>query len=98
GTGPGGRVTANDVRAAAGDTTGGSTPPGSAAPESPAIGTRAPLRGIRRAMARNMAEAWRQVPHISLFDEIDARPLLAAYRDARDAHPDLTLTAYFVRA
>ena len=88
GSGPGGRVTANDVRAAA-------TGAPAATP-----GTRAPLRGIRRAMARNMAEAWRQVPHISLFDEIDARPLLAAYRAARDANPglDLTLTAYFVRA
>jgi pyruvate/2-oxoglutarate dehydrogenase complex dihydrolipoamide acyltransferase (E2) component len=55
-------------------------------------------------MARNMAEAWRQVPHISLFDEIDARPLLAAHRVARDGVRDgmpdanLTLTAFFVRA
>jgi len=93
GTGPGGRITANDVRAAA-DGPGETTP----AREPLAAGTRAPLRGIRRAMARNMAEAWRQVPHISLFDEIDARPLLAAHRAARTAHPDLTLTAFFVRA
>jgi pyruvate/2-oxoglutarate dehydrogenase complex dihydrolipoamide acyltransferase (E2) component len=96
GTGPGGRVTANDVRAAA---------EGASATPSPATaaGTRAPLRGIRRAMARNMAEAWAQVPHISLFDEIDARPLLAAHRAAREAAPEagsgtLTLTAFFVRA
>ena len=40
---------------------------------------RAPLRGVRRAMARNLADAWREVPHISLFDELDARPLLAAH-------------------
>ena len=95
GSGPGGRVTANDVRAAA----SGAHPPAlTATPTAP--GTRAPLRGIRRAMARNMAEAWRQVPHISLFDEIDARPLLAAHRAARGADRDLnlTLTAYFVRA
>lgn len=45
-----------------------------------------------------MAEAWRAVPHISLFDEIDARPLLAAHRAARDTQPELTLTAFFVRA
>lgn len=95
GSGPGGRVTANDVRAAA----GGAPASASASTPAPAVtGARAPLRGIRRAMARNMAEAWRQVPHISLFDEIDARPLLAAYRAEREAHPDLTLTAYFVRA
>lgn len=93
GSGPGGRVTANDVRAAA-----GGAPALAATPAPTPTGVRAPLRGIRRAMARNMAEAWRQVPHISLFDEIDARPLLAAYRTERDANPDLTLTAYFVRA
>ena len=51
-------------------------------------------------MARNMAEAWRTVPHISLFDEIDARPLLGALRrSARTAGPaTITLTAFFVRA
>lgn len=61
---------------------------------------RQPLRGVRRAMARNMAEAWRSVPHISLFDEIDARPLLAAYAATRASAGDdaPTLTAFFVRA
>ncbi len=51
-------------------------------------------------MARNMAEAWRAVPHISLFDEIDARPLLGAYTAVRSSVGDgaLTLTAFFVRA
>jgi pyruvate dehydrogenase E2 component (dihydrolipoyllysine-residue acetyltransferase) len=61
---------------------------------------REPLRGIRRAMAHNMAAAWREVPHITLFDEIDARPLLDAHARARaSAQGDaLTLTAFFVRA
>jgi pyruvate/2-oxoglutarate dehydrogenase complex dihydrolipoamide acyltransferase (E2) component len=88
GSGPGGRVTANDVRAVA------------AAADAPVDEQRVPLRGIRRAMARNMAEAWRTVPHISLFDEIDARPLLAALREARErpGSENLTLTAFFVRA
>ena len=51
-------------------------------------------------MARNMAEAWREVPHISLFDEIDAQPVLDALRAARELSGDdsLTLTAFFVRA
>jgi pyruvate/2-oxoglutarate dehydrogenase complex dihydrolipoamide acyltransferase (E2) component len=62
-------------------------------------GRREPLRGVRRAMAHNMAEAWRAVPHISLFDEIDARPLLDAYATVRAQHgADITLTAFFVRA
>ena len=82
GSGPGGRITATDVRAAAG------------APDE----RREPLRGVRRAMARNMADAWRAVPHISLFDEIDARPLLAAHESIRATGEAITLTAFFVRA
>jgi pyruvate/2-oxoglutarate dehydrogenase complex dihydrolipoamide acyltransferase (E2) component len=91
GSGADGRVTADDVRAAA---TG-------SAPAAPVAGERRePLRGIPRAMARNMAEAWRAVPHISLFDEIDARALLDALRDVRGqvGHDAITLTAFFVRA
>jgi pyruvate/2-oxoglutarate dehydrogenase complex dihydrolipoamide acyltransferase (E2) component len=49
-------------------------------------------------MARNLAEAWREVPHISLFDELDARPLLAAHAELRAREPDITLTAWFARA
>jgi len=82
GSGPGGRVTAADVRAAA---------------LSPSD-RREPLRGVRRAMARNLADAWREVPHISLFDELDARPLLAAHADLRTRDDGITLTAWFVRA
>ena len=91
GTGPGGRVTATDVRAA--------RRPPSATCDRPGE-RRVPLRGIRRAMARNMAEAWRTVPHISLFDEIDARPLLDALREVRErpGSASITLTAFFVRA
>src|SRR5438067_520148 len=59
---------------------------------------REPLRGVRRAMARNLADAWRDVPHISLFDELDARPLLAAHTDLRTRDDRVTLTAWFVRA
>jgi pyruvate dehydrogenase E2 component (dihydrolipoamide acetyltransferase) len=61
---------------------------------------REPLRGVARAMAHNMAEAWRAVPHVTLFDEIDARPVLDALRAARELAGDasLTLTALFVRA
>ena len=94
GSGPNGRVTEADVRAAADSTAGGGSGGGAIG------GRREPLRGIRRAMARNMAHAWRSVPHITLFDEIDARPLVAAHRDARARSGDdsLTLTAFFVRA
>jgi pyruvate dehydrogenase E2 component (dihydrolipoamide acetyltransferase) len=95
GTGPGGRVTAADVNAVARGT--GDTPSETALTSAE---RRVPLRGIPRAMARNMAEAWRAVPHISLFDEIDARALLDALSAARNltGSETLTLTAFFVRA
>jgi pyruvate dehydrogenase E2 component (dihydrolipoamide acetyltransferase) len=82
GSGPGARVTAADVRAAASDERD----------------RREPLRGVRRAMARNLADAWRAVPHISLFDELDARPLLAAHAAVRERDDGITLTACLVRA
>jgi pyruvate/2-oxoglutarate dehydrogenase complex dihydrolipoamide acyltransferase (E2) component len=93
GSGPGRRVTAADVRAAI---AGGEPAP----TERVADERRVPLRGIPRAMARNMADAWRTVPHISLFDEIDARPLRDALHAARDltGSDTLTLTAFFVLA
>jgi pyruvate dehydrogenase E2 component (dihydrolipoamide acetyltransferase) len=88
GSGPAGRVTAADVRTAAAGTH----------TTDDERDRREPLRGIRRAMARNLADAWREVPHISLFDELDARPLLAAHTALRERDERLTLTAWFVRA
>jgi pyruvate dehydrogenase E2 component (dihydrolipoamide acetyltransferase) len=49
-------------------------------------------------MARNLAEAWREVPHISLFDELDARPLLTEHALLRQRDARVTLTAWFARA
>jgi pyruvate dehydrogenase E2 component (dihydrolipoyllysine-residue acetyltransferase) len=95
GTGPGGRVTAADVNAVARGS--GARPRESVTADGE---RRVALRGIPRAMARNMADAWRAVPHISLFDEIDARDLIEALSAARNltGSESLTLTAFFVRA
>jgi pyruvate dehydrogenase E2 component (dihydrolipoamide acetyltransferase) len=59
GSGPGGRITEADVRAAAGD--------GSAVPE----GRREPLRGVRRRIAEHMARAHREVPPVTWVEECD---------------------------
>jgi pyruvate dehydrogenase E2 component (dihydrolipoamide acetyltransferase) len=58
GTGPGGRITDEDVRAAAGE--------GSAEE-----GRREPLRGIRRVIAEHMARAHREVPPVTWVEECD---------------------------
>ena len=55
GTGPGGRITEEDVRGAAG---GGE-------------GRREPLRGVRRVIAEHMARAHREVPPVTWVEECD---------------------------
>src|SRR5262245_3127311 len=56
GTGPGGRVTEDDVRAAAAEG---------------AEGRREPLRGVRRVIAEHMARAHREVPPVTWVEECD---------------------------
>jgi pyruvate dehydrogenase E2 component (dihydrolipoamide acetyltransferase) len=58
GTGPGGRITEEDIRAAVG---------GAAETE----GRREPLRGIRRVVADHMARAHREVPPVTWVEECD---------------------------
>ena len=55
GTGPGGRITEDDVRSAA----------------TPAEGHREPLRGVRRVIAEHMARAHREVPPVTWVEECD---------------------------
>jgi len=61
GSGPGGRVTEDDVRAAAGDGDG----------RAEAEGRREPLRGVRRRIAEHMARAHREVPPVTWVEECD---------------------------
>ena len=58
GTGPAGRITEDDVRAAAS---------GSA----PAEGRREKLRGVRRLIAEHMAQAHREIPPVTWVEECD---------------------------
>jgi pyruvate/2-oxoglutarate dehydrogenase complex dihydrolipoamide acyltransferase (E2) component len=55
GTGPQGRITEEDVRAAA----------------SPAEGRREPIRGVRRLIAEHMSRAHREVPAVTWVEECD---------------------------
>lgn len=55
GTGPGGRVTEDDVRAAAG----------------PAEGRRIPVRGIRRAIVEQVERTHREIPAVTFVEECD---------------------------
>ena len=87
GSGPGGRITADDVNAVASEAAVSEAtapvPPAVAAvapTTPPGLGQATPgrheLRGIRGVVARNMARAWSEVPHIHSMDEIDASLLV----------------------
>ncbi len=61
-SGPGGRVTEDDVRAAAGGT----------APAAPAgEGRREPVRGVRRQIVEHLTRAHREVPAVTFVEECD---------------------------
>jgi pyruvate/2-oxoglutarate dehydrogenase complex dihydrolipoamide acyltransferase (E2) component len=70
GSGPGGRITEADVRAAATD-----TPPCQAPGPGPdgraAEGRRVPVRGVRRVIVEHMARAHREVPAVTWVEECD---------------------------
>lgn len=84
GTGPEGRVTENDVRAASKSKTA-KTPP----PKAPAIeageGARIHLSGMRKVIAERLVASKGPVPHFYLNIEIDAGPLMTARAELKSA-------------
>ncbi|MFL6585142.1 MAG: pyruvate dehydrogenase complex dihydrolipoamide acetyltransferase [Chthoniobacterales bacterium] len=86
GTGPDGRVTESDVRAAAKSHAPGSAVPtgqtAKAAPVTsapkPGEGSRIKLSGMRRVIAQRLVESKGPVPHFYLTIEVDAAPLMTA--------------------
>jgi len=91
GTGPDGRVTETDVRAAA--KTKGPAPaqktPAAAKPSAPSIkvgeGARIQLSGMRKIIAQRLVESLGPVPHFYLTIEINAAPLMAAREELKSA-------------
>jgi pyruvate dehydrogenase E2 component (dihydrolipoamide acetyltransferase) len=59
------------------------------------------LSGLERAAARNLAAAWREIPHVTHHDHADVTSLEAARRrfvERRGDGPKLTMTALVVKA
>jgi pyruvate dehydrogenase E2 component (dihydrolipoamide acetyltransferase) len=81
GSGPGGRITEEDVRRAAAPEAP-EAPKGTPA-ESPAE-ERIPFKGKRRMIARKMVQAKTRVPHALLVDEADVSGLLAERAKLRE--------------
>jgi pyruvate/2-oxoglutarate dehydrogenase complex dihydrolipoamide acyltransferase (E2) component len=112
GSGPGGRITDDDVTTAADPPAGHADEEpverpaptvarGSESQAAPAAGTRLPLRGIRRRTAETMTAAWQSVPHVDSFHEIDVTDLFSLreqFNAAATGGPSVTMTACFVKA
>jgi pyruvate dehydrogenase E2 component (dihydrolipoamide acetyltransferase) len=92
GTGPKGRVTREDVEAAARSrATGPGEPAGSE--------DRLRLSRLRRTIAEHMARSWREIPHVTTFGEADAASLLGFRRALSERRGRaFPLEALFIRA
>ena len=85
GSGPDGRVTESDVRAAA-KSKGAAPKPKTAASRIPAgEGSRISLTGMRKVIAERLVESKAPVPHFYLNIEIDAGPLMSARAELKSA-------------
>jgi len=92
GTGPEGRVTETDVRAAAKALAavadrGQTQPPRPAAPK-PGLGSRIQLSGMRKGIAERLVQSKAPVPHFYLNIDIDAGPLMEARAELKSGGED----------
>ena len=105
GSGASGRVSLKDVKAHARRAMT-RLRSGTAATGSPALPDfsrygpieRAPMRGLRRTVARRMSQAWQAVPHVTQHDQANIGEFEAVRRTLKQTSPELplTLTAFTV--
>jgi pyruvate dehydrogenase E2 component (dihydrolipoamide acetyltransferase) len=110
GSGPGGRITRDDVKAhvkrrgVGGSAAGGAAVAEPALPDFSAWGPvrREAMTTIRRKTAENLSRAWRIIPHVTQFDEAEVSRLLELRRAfaprAEARGTKLTITAIVLRA
>lgn len=99
-TGPGGRITAEDLDAFV--DSGGAVPAGDPRYVAREGVAQTRIIGVRRRIAEKMQEAKRRIPHITYVEEVDVTELEALRADL-NAHrgadqPKLTLLPFFMRA
>jgi pyruvate dehydrogenase E2 component (dihydrolipoyllysine-residue acetyltransferase) len=105
GSGRGGRITQEDVKAylrgrASGGSAGVGIPAAPPLPEFEKFGVveRQPLNSVRRKTAEHMALAWSLIPHVTQHDEADVTDLDAFRRSQKGPGPKLTMTAFALKA
>jgi 2-oxoisovalerate dehydrogenase E2 component (dihydrolipoyl transacylase) len=99
GTGPGGRITQQDLDAY---TQAASRPPDDKSDRSRRDGVEAvPIIGLRRAIAEHLQTSKRQIPHFSYIEEIDVTALEELRAELNATYSDrehLTLLPFLLRA
>ena len=102
GTGPGGRITEDDVRTAYGGASAGAP---AAAPAKPLPNfeqfgpvQREPLTKTRRLTAQQMHLAWSTIPHVTQHDAADVTDLEAFRKSREGKGVKLTVTAFALKA
>ena len=104
GTGPGGRITPEDLDSfIARGGAGGASVPTTAGQVLPRTGVNEiKIVGLRRKIAEKMQDATRRIPHFSYVEEFDLTELEALRRELNDTRtkdrPKLTLLPFFMRA
>jgi len=109
GSGDKGRVFKDDVRAFAGsggvpsdaEQAGGATARERGGKREDNVLRREPLKGVRAAMARQMARSASTIPHYTYCDEVDLTDLLPVHRQVKAAYRDelrVTLMPFFIKA
>lgn len=105
GSGPGGRISHDDVKAHTKRILRGSAPGPADAPALPDFAQwgeveREPLSKIRETTASRMARAWTTVPHVTQFDRSDISDLdrmRRRFNRTRPGDPKLTMTALVIK-
>ncbi len=104
GSGPGGRITAEDVKSQSKEKTQkDSSIKNTELPDFSQWGSisKEPLSNIRKSIAKNMATAWNTVPHVFQFDEADISGIQEYMKEneekAAEAGGKLTLTAVLLK-
>lgn len=86
GSGPGGRITREDVVAA------------SVLPAAPGAEERIAVRGVRRLVAEKMARSAAEIPHVTTFLSVDMTEALTARDEVQEHAPDVKVTPLAVVA
>ena len=107
GTGPGGRISMDDVKAHARERGGRSTAAAGVAPKLPDFAQwgpieKKPMSKVRRVTAEHVGAAWSTIPHVHQFDKADATELEALRKrwnekEGKRQGTKLTATAFLIK-